>query len=460
MKTTSFRSLFLVFLLVPQLAVFGQQKNAPAVRGAVQITDWPASAHTEATVDSLLKASEILPLIDTLTLGYGYEVRDDQPYFMYMLDWKPAGDVYLDGKKTTLDKLKGDLFIESIVIEADVLVEGMPVTKMTIRHDSLMIEAYPGLATVSVNDLSWTTVFEDADANAARSYFLSGFKLSNAQIAAISFLFFEDEPGIARNEPTYGIPRPGRRTIYKPGVSVWIDFPVYVRRPPPRVGVVRDDDRDTAPRGDRVGRGSDIDEDRDNSDRRDINPDADRTTDRTSDRTADDEKARTDDDEGGLSDILTGKKKKDDDDEDEGELMPAAIAGVAAVVAVAFIGGTVGYYGNTTEAPIGFMTGYVERDGGVLLQVAVNNALLERSKTQEEHLVARVASFVNAFHAPIQPALGIGVHVAQADNEVEYNFSLSPGLAGNFGRLVLITGYDVMQGGVDFGVAYNFRAKR
>ena len=69
-------------------------------------------------------------------------------------------------------------------------------------------------------------------------------------------------------------------------------------------------------------------------------------------------------------------------------------------------------------------------------------------------------SFVNAFKAPIQPALGLGVHVSQANNEVEYTFSISPGLAGNFGPLVLLGGYDLTSGGVDIGMAYNFRARR
>lgn len=410
----------------------------------VQIINWPASAHDSATLDSLLKASEILPLIDTLTIEYHYEVQDQRPFFTYAIDWKPAGDIYLDGRKTSFEDLNGDLYIESLVIEADVFVDGEQATTMTLRHDSLMSEAHPGLVTVSLNDLAWSDVFENTDANVARSYYLKGFELSNARIAAIAFVFFEEEPALSRNEPTYGKPRrPSRRTIYKPGISIWIDFPMFVRRPPPRVAVVRDDDRTTEPRGDRVGRGSDIDEDRDNSDRRD------------SDRTAD-----KDEEEGGLADILSGKKKKDDDDEDEGELLPAAIAGAAAVVAVAFIGGTVGYYGNTSQAPIGLMTGYVQPEGGVLLQVAVNEALIQRSKTREEHLIARIASFYNAFNAPIQPALGLGVHVTQADNEVAYAFSISPGLAGNFGRLVILTGYDVTSGGVDVGMAYNFRAKR
>lgn len=434
--------------LLFHLPVAGQDLS-PDKRGIVRLINWPMEAYDESKVDSLLDAAEILPVIDTLTLGYSYDVVEQRPYFTYMFEWKPAGPVYIDGQRTPIDGLDGDVYIESIVMEADVLVDGVPATSIRLRHDSLMSESFPGLVTVEMQNLAWADVFEDTDANTAKSYFLKGFQLANLQIAAISFVFFEDEATIAESDPEFGRPRrPIRRTIYKPGVSIWIDFPVYVRRPPPRVAVVRDDDRITQPRGDRVGRGSDIDEDRDNSDRRDA--------DRREDRDADEE-----DKSGGLEDLFSGKKKKDDDDEeDEGELLPAAVAGAAAVVAVAFIGGTVGYYGNTREAPIGLMTGYVQPEGGVMLQVAVNEALLQKSKTSEEHLIARVVSFVNAFKAPIQPALGLGVHVSQANNEVEYTFSVSPGLAGNFGPLVLLGGYDITSGGVDIGMAYNFRARR
>ena len=140
--------------------------------------------------------------------------------------------------------------------------------------------------------------------------------------------------------------------------------------------------------------------------------------------------------------------------------MPAAVIGAAAVVAAAFIGGTIGYYGNTKNTPIGLMTGYVQKDGGILLQLAVNKAVVERSKVKTELFTGRIAWFYDLFNSPIQPALGLGTMVSQRDNNVDYEWSISPGLAGNFGPLVLLGGYDVVSGGLDVGMAYNFRAKR
>ena len=106
------------------------------------------------------------------------------------------------------------------------------------------------------------------------------------------------------------------------------------------------------------------------------------------------------------------------------------------------------------------MTGYVNSKGGVLLQAAVNQAVLEKSKSDTEHLVGRVAGFYDFFNSPIQPVFAVGVLVSQENNDVDYEPSISFGLAGNFGSFVLLGGYDVLNTGLDFGIAYNFRARR
>lgn len=432
-----------VAILLGLICLFPHQANSQnAPTKVLHVTNWPASAYDQATTDSLIAAAPVVPFIDTLTLGYGYRVVDQQPLFTYMFEWKPADKVYLDGQAKAYDKLSGDVYIESIVLEADVKVNGKTETRLSLRHDSLMSEVYPGLITVELLDLDWATFFEDTDANTAKRYFLEGFTLSNLEIAAVSFVYFDEALEVADRDPQVRRPRkPSRRTVHQPGVSIWIDIPFYGRPPVRRVSDNRG--RKEEPRGDRVGRGSTLDDDdRRNTDRRDR------------DQQADEGEASGE----SIRDILKGKKKKDDDEEDEGELLPAAIAGVAAVAAVAVIGGTVGYYGNTEKAPIGLMTGYVEAGGGVLLQVAVNQALIERSKTSPEHLIGRVVSFVDAFGSSFQPALGIGTLITQQNNETTFEFSLSPGIAGNFGRMVLIGGYDVLNDGVDFGIAYNFRA--
>ncbi|MFK7845341.1 MAG: hypothetical protein AB8G77_08575 [Rhodothermales bacterium] len=443
MKSPFLYSLFICLTFLCTSVALGQEKSSQ--EHVVQLSDWPLSAYDKAATDSLLRSSEIVPLIDALTISYTYGVVDQEPTFNYKLQWKPGAHVYIDGEEIVFDELSGEVLIESIVLQAEVVVDGSPVTLLTLAHDSLMSSMYPGLVSVDLGSLSWATFFADTNGNTAKSYFLEGFELANLKISEISFVYFEGDV-VAADDPAVKRPRqPSRRTIYRPGISIWIDFPFYGRRPPPRVAGV--DTRATQPRGDRVGRGDRRDEgERSSSDRRDR------------DRAEED-----DDNEGNIAEeILGGRKKKEDDDdeEDEGELMSGALAGVIAVAAVAVIGGTVGYYGNVEHAPIGLMTGYVSPKGGGLLQVAVNEALLEKSRTETEHLVARITGFYDVFNAPIQPAVGFGVLVSQQNNEVDYEPSISLGLAGNFGSLVLLSGYDVLAGGLDVGIAYNFRARR
>lgn len=428
-----------LFFLVPHAR--GQERTQQ-----ITIKNWPLSAHDEASIDSFYDESGVMPLIDDLTITYGYDVVDGLPAFSYKLQWEPGDFVYLDGKKTPFAELSGDVLIESIVMQAEVVVDDAPVTLFTLAHDSLMSQPAPGYVTVEMGDLAWETVFADTDAATAQAYFEKGFNIRNPKIASISFVHFEADPAVAENEPAARKPRrPSRRTIFRPGISIWIDFPFYGRRPPPRIADV--DTRTTEPRGDRVGRGDQRTEGARSSD----------------DRRSRGEAEEEPEDESAATGIFSGNKKNkddDDDEEDEGDLLPAALAGVAAVAAVAVIGGTVGYYGNAEHAPIGLMTGYVHPKGGLLLQVAVNEAVLQKSKTETEYFMGRIVGFYDFFKSPVQPALGAGVLVRQQNNDVEYVPSLSPGVAGNFGRVVLLSGYDVLNGGLDFGIAYNFRARR
>ncbi len=449
-KPLAMKSPFLIGVLVGLTFLFssqawGQEKQDLPSNKVLQISNWPLSAYEKAATDSLFQSSEIVPLIDVLSVAYQYDISDDLPAFEYSISWEPGKSVYLDGEEIDFEDLNGEVLIESIILQAEVVVNGSPVTLLTLAHDSLMSSVSPGYVSVELGSLAWNTFFADTDGSTARSYFEQGFELANAKISEISFVYFEDEPAIAEDEPTARRkPRPSRRTIYRPGISIWVDFPFYGRRPPPRVA--DRGTRTTSPRGDATSRGDGSSgSTRRNSDRRDTG------------RSADSDDGE-DESEG---DILSRRKKKkdDDDEEDEGELFPAAIAAVAAVAAVAVIGGTVGYYGNTENAPVGLMTGYVHPKGGILLQAAVNQALLERSKTDPEYLVGRIAGFYDFFNSPVQPMVGAGVLASQQSNDVEYEPSISLGLAGNFGTLVLLGGYDVLAGGLDFGVAYNFRAR-
>ena len=133
------------------------------------------------------------------------------------------------------------------------------------------------------------------------------------------------------------------------------------------------------------------------------------------------------------------------------------MAGAAAVGLLAVAGGTVGYYGNA-EMPLGLTSGLVRPKGGVLLQVAVNTAVLG-ADDEPEKLLGKVMGFYGVANLPIQPALGLGVMAEENGDDLDLTPSLSLGAVGNFGRLILFGGYDFAADGVDFGFAFNFRGR-
>jgi predicted ribosomally synthesized peptide with SipW-like signal peptide len=166
-------------------------------------------------------------------------------------------------------------------------------------------------------------------------------------------------------------------------------------------------------------------------------------------------------DEGGvdLGDLFSSKKK-DDDDDDEDRLLPAAVAGALAVGGLAVLGGTFGYFSSVSKAPIGLMAGYVQPRSGILLQVAVNEQVFGKAEGPE-NLVASISSFYDLFHAPIQPAVGLGVRATEEGTETAVvKPSISFGFVGNFGKIVLLAGYDVTTPDFRFGIGVNFRARR
>ena len=376
--------------------------------GVVRLHEWaPEYEHVETVPSDVL--------IDSLTLGYGYRQLDDRPYMAFALEWQPSAGYAPDSS-----------IIVSMTVSADVHAEGRPVTRLFLPIDSLMLAAYPDLARLEYVDVQWEDLFEATDEETARQYFKQGFTLENLEILQIQFEPELEQPVLVADEPE--LRRGGSGRVIRTGGGIWIDIPIY-REPPyrPRAGSTGAG-RAEQPRGDNVGRGE--------------------TRDRGEDRTNEGER-RSD----------TKKKDSEDEEEDDdAELLPAALVGAAAIAAVAVAGGTVGYYGNMRHTPIGLMAGYVQDEGGVLLQAAINEAVINGGGP--ERGLARVISFYDLFNAPIQPALGLGLLVDEPTGAFEYEFSMSVGLVARAGPMLFLGGYDVMTGGGDFGVAYNFRYKR
>ena len=450
----TYRSLLtaLCFILSVAAPALGQSQSWVTSNGVLHITDWPETAENQRSVDSLKVHAAVLPAIDTLSIGYGYRITEAQPYLTFALEWKPGSYAILDGERISWDKLPGEVSIESVRLTVDVVSNDETVSTLDFVVDSLMLPAYPGLFSEEIASLTWDTVFPDLEDSTARTLFKQGFTLSNPQIAYVSFAYFDEDGNLAQrsSDPQIMPRRPSRRTVYGPNIDIGIRIPVIVHRSPPRP---RSDDgpRTVEPRGERVGRGDTTDDDR-----RRTSSDDRRQTERTNPSAEEDD----DSEEGGILGNTRKKKKDDDDEEDEDELLPAAIAGVAAVAVVAAAGGTVGYYGNSKFAPIGLTSGYVQSDGGVLLQVGVNSAVIERSESGTEYFTGKITGFYNLFNSPIQPAISLGVLAAEDNGNFEYDFSASAGLVGNFNQLILMGGYDFLLGGFDIGFAVNLRAKK
>jgi hypothetical protein len=334
------------------------------------------------------------------------------------------------------------VFIESVTLSADVEAVDSGVdfnregntARLRLELTELELASHPGLYAFEQKDATWEDVFQDTPDSLAKRLFVTGFRLANLEIESIAFggsnLL---TPPLADGTITVGGARTRRQADVDAGVGVVLDIPV---RTGPRPGERRDKaGRTEEPRGDQVGRGKSDDRE-----------EASRTGKETTDEAA---KSRR-----------KNRGKKDKDDDDDVVLLPAAVVGVAAVAAVAVAGGTIGYYGNTKHAPIGLTAGMVLPEGGVLQQVAVNEAVLDRSAVEPERFVGRIISFYDLFKAPLKPALGLGAMASEFGGDFEYEISVSPGVVGVFGPVLIMGGFDVISGGIDMGFAINFKYRR
>jgi hypothetical protein len=129
---------------------------------------------------------------------------------------------------------------------------------------------------------------------------------------------------------------------------------------------------------------------------------------------------------------------------------------MAAVGLVAYTGGTVGLYGRG-DTPIGLAAGYTRPGGGLQLHAAVNSAVLEGDSGQK--LTVKAFGFYDVFESRIQPAAGLGLQI-DPERSGDVAPSVSLGLAGNFGRVVLFGGVDLVQDTPEVGLTYNFRYGR
>jgi len=452
--TTSLRSGLLVLVAVLWLGVRPATAQEARPSGTVTLTNWPDTL--SAAADAAFETSDyqLLPRLDALTMEYRYAGSRDGTDLSFVLSWAPGEDGQYDGQVLPYDQLPPDIRMVSVELLADVMVDGRDVADMIVAVDSMALPAHPSVYAFEVSDLAYDAIFLDTPADSARRYVAEGFELRNLTVNRIAFASFgerplQSEPDVARTEPPPS-PRPRPpRSVYVPRTTIFVGWrigptPYYVGRDRAR--------RPEQPRDESVGRTTAEAERGDAQSARgerageETPSEGDATQGETTGRSAQGERSG---DSG-----KQGRDREDDEDEDDDSLLPASAAAVAVVGAAAIIGGTVGVHG-TGRTPLGLTAGWVRPSGGALVQASINPAVLDGDGRQ--HLEAKLVGFYDVLGGPVQPALGVGaMATAQGDN-TDVEPSVMVGLAGNFGRVVLLGGYDVVQGTPEVGLAINFK---
>lgn len=430
----------LVKVLIPtfMLALFvAPPSRAQEGEGVAALLRWPAALYE---ADATPYPYDLLPALDSLALAYRYDVHEGAPRLRLTLAWTPGPVGVLDNERVPAEAMPARLRLLAAEIQADVVAEGRTVARLHLVLDSLGLAALPDRHRFTLVDQAWEAIFEGVTGAEARALFAGGFTLDHLEILRIAFASYEDGEAGRPYDPR----RPTGVGVYPPRSGVWVG---WVMPPRARAGK-RGSDRARPEREPRetVGRTPGTE------------PEHDRTreggaaeTDRSGDRAERDRGDRK-------RPSLPGQKRKDDEKDDDAELLPVALAGAAAVGALALGGGTVGYFGNT-EAPLGLAAGRVAPHAGLLLQVAVNEAVL--GAPGDEAFIGRATTFYDLFGSRIQPALGLGVFAQeQGGGAAEWMPSVSLGAVGNFGSLLVFGGYDVVASGIDFGLAFNWRHRR
>jgi len=470
-------SIFAVLALLLGSSAPSRAQSYEAGSGVTQLTNWPDSEARRVL------RYDILPFIDTLTVRYEYGVEDGAPYMDFFIEWQPGTHAIYRGALLDFDEIPGDVKMAALDLRFGVFVDGQRSATLSLVVDSMVVGPSPDFVRVTLPDLTWENVFADATVEDATSIFQRGLELGDLEIAGAGFAVFDEaEEAVTEERRGSRTSYPRRVSIYRAPhfVDVFVDVSWLIGGHNRYRWPNLDDPRGSMGRGD-AGRTTDSRRrgSRDSGERKAVDRDARDGTDtrdagrtRSSERDNRDSDGKADEDrsserdnsragareDGGFR--LPGKSKGDDDDEDDDDkLVPYAIAAGAAAGVLAIAGGTIGYYGSPGETPIGLTSGFVGRDGGLLLQVAVNEALL-MDEPRPKELKAKLLSFGNFFRSSIQPALGAGVLTTLEDGEIDYEPSISVGAVGTYKMLLFYGGFDVVQLGPEFGIALNFRSLR
>ncbi|MBT8401763.1 MAG: hypothetical protein KJO98_14890 [Rhodothermia bacterium] len=447
-----------------------------AFDGVTYVVDWPENRPPTSPGQSPppldYSAYSLLPFVDTLAVHYDFSDSLGLPSMRFAIEWTAADVGILRGRKVSNSRMPERVVIESIDLLMPVVVRGGVVAELFLPLDTLGLGEVPSITFVDISNTRWDSVFVETGAEDARAIFRSGFRLGTPRILRVVFGVEQNDESMRASQRRYPPTAPPERTVCIPDIDIWISWRDGRRRWAPPPGAIS---KATSDRRNEIGRTGLVDRTR--VDRGYDRPARDAIAEGTRGTDEDGESAGDSDSDSpdkassgrdrrtgrsggdGIGDLIKPKNDDDDDDDDD-RLYPAALAGAAAVGGIAIFGGTVGYFGSGSKAPIGLMSGYVEPNGGFLLQVAINEQVFGRARGPE-NLIAGVTGFYDAFRSPLQPAIGIGARFTEeGTDEVRSEPSVSFGLVGNFGPWLVLAAYDVTTPDFRFGVAINFRQMR
>jgi len=391
-------------------------------QGTLRIVDWPASEAELARIvgDEVGPWSriEVLPFLDSLVLGYRYEVVADTVYAGFTLVWYPATWGLYRGHRVLWDQMPDSVQLQAMHVRIRFAVGGRPVTSWPLRFDSLALGPWPEVFESATYAFPIEEVFGPVPRDSLAAWLQAGLAPDSLSLEWIAFSVAEDGRLTARSIVRA---RPG-----PPFIDVIFDPEVIVVEGAGKRG------------GTTVGRKP-------------------RRTGRSATRTRATEGRRSGRSSGRGWSRGGEKDEKDKGDEKHETLLPAALAGVAVVAIVAVAGGGFGYSGNLKRTPIGVTGGVLRPDWGVLLQVSMNEAVMERSRTEPEELAVRLLGFSGWLTGRLQPALALGLRWREHRGRRTTHPVMVPAVVFRADPIVLIGGVDLVGGGPELGVVLNLR---
>uniref|UniRef100_A0A7V2B094 Uncharacterized protein n=1 Tax=Rhodothermus marinus TaxID=29549 RepID=A0A7V2B094_RHOMR len=415
------RALFFSLLFV--LGQVGQAQ--PAQEGVLRVVNWPASeaelARIFARDPGVWGQVEVLPFLDTLLLGYRYLVRGDSVYAAFSLAWHPGLWGLYKGRRVLRAQLPEEIWLERLEVCLGFSVQGRSVACWPVRFDSLALGPWPEVFTSATHAFSVEEVLGAQGRDSLQAWLQAGLQLDTLLLEGLSFSASGKGQATWTTVRTY--PEP-------PFVEVGEgDIVVVVLEGAGKRSVVRG-------RSQRTGRSRAV----------------------RGEKVRGQQPGRETDSRRGQGLIPKGKSQKDDEkDQKEATLLPAALAGIAAVGLVAVAGGGIGYAGNLKQAPIGLTSGVVRSTWGMLLEVSCNAAVLKRSRTEPERLNVRLLVFKGRRSDRWQLGGALGVRWEERGGRYAAYPVLVPALVWRADPLLLIGGVDVVGGGVELSFVLNLR---